>query len=79
LVNLAAFYAVENNEVMVESCLRDAIEAAPNWFKPHWLLAQVLARANRQNEAILEARRAVECDGGKNPEVTQTLRFLEGQ
>ncbi|HEV8148113.1 MAG TPA: O-antigen ligase family protein [Bryobacteraceae bacterium] len=79
LVNLAAFYAVENNVVMVERCLRDAIQAAPNWFKPHWLLAQVLARANRQNEAILEARRAVECDGGKNPEVTQTLRFVEGR
>jgi hypothetical protein len=76
LVNLAAFYAVDNNEVMVERCLRDAIEAAPNWFKPHWLLAQVLARAKMQNEAIFEARRAVELDGGKNPEVGQTLKLL---
>ena len=77
LVNLAAFYAVENNVVMVERCLRDAIDAAPNWFKPHWLLAQVLARGKMQNEAIFEARRAVECDGGKDPEVRQTLDLLE--
>lgn len=76
LINLAAFYAVENNAVMVEWCLRDAIEAAPNWFKPHWLLAQVLARGKMQNEAIFEARRAVELDGGKNPEVRQTLNLL---
>lgn len=77
LVNLAAFYAVENNAPMVEKCLRDAIEAAPNWFKSHWLLAQVLARGKLQNEAILEARRAVELDGGKNPEVRQTLDLLQ--
>ncbi len=77
LVNLAAFYAIENNALMVERCLRDAVYAAPNWFKSHWLLAQVLARAGLQNEAILEARRAVECDGGKDAEVSQTLILLE--
>jgi tetratricopeptide (TPR) repeat protein len=77
LVNLAAFYAVENNAPMVERCLREAAQAAPNWFKSHWLLAQVLARDGRREEALREARLAVQLDGGKDPEVAQTLAELE--
>jgi O-antigen ligase len=77
LVNLAAFYAVENNAPMVERCLREAAQFAPNWFKSHWLLAQVLARDGRREEALREARLAVQLDGGKDPEVAQTLARLE--
>jgi len=75
-VNLAAFYATENNAPGVEQSLRDAIAVAPNWFKPHWLLAQVLAREGRLAEAETEARMAVERDGGNNPEVTRTWEQL---
>ncbi len=76
LVNLAAFYAARDDAPAVESSLREAIAAAPNWFKPHWLLAQVLAREGRAAEAEAEARAAVDRDGGKNPEVSQVMEQL---
>lgn len=78
-VNLAAFYATQNNAADVEKSLRAAIAAAPNWFKPHWLLAQVLARDGRLAEAETEARAAVERDGGKDPEVTRTWEQLRAR
>jgi O-antigen ligase len=77
LINLAAFRSMVDDARGVEQTLRVAIAAAPNWFKPHWLLAQVLARDGRMVEAEAEARAAVERDGGKDPEVTQTLEQLQ--
>ena len=37
--------------------LRSAIECAPNWFKPHWLLAEVLRAGGRMEEARADLRR----------------------
>ena len=71
--NLAAFYARKNDFVHTEASLRAAISFAPNWFKTHWMLAQVLQAASRLKEAEAEAVIAVTLDGGKHPEVTGTL------
>ena len=71
--NLAAFYARKNDFMHTEESLRAAISFAPNWFKTHWMLAQVLQAASRLKEAEMEAALAVELDGGKHPEVTGTL------
>jgi cytochrome c-type biogenesis protein CcmH/NrfG len=57
----------------VESSLRRAIAANPNWFKPHWMLAQQLRRESRLEEAGKEAALAAELDSGHHPEVAQTL------
>jgi len=75
--NLAALFAAENNVAATERSLRNAIAWAPNWFKPHWSLAQLLDMTNRHAEALLEAQSAVERDGGRDPEVGETLRKLE--
>jgi O-antigen ligase len=74
--NLAAFYARENDFSRTEQSLRAAIDRAPNWFKTHWMLAQVLAARLRLNEAETEAATAVALDGGKHPEVTATLERI---
>ncbi|MGH9559805.1 MAG: hypothetical protein ACRD30_11255, partial [Bryobacteraceae bacterium] len=79
LVNLAAFRAASNDPAGVEHCLRRAIAAGPNWFKPHWLLAEVLAHEGRIKEAIAEAQAAFDRDGGQHPEVKQTLDRLHGR
>jgi len=71
--NLAAYYARRSDFAHTEQCLRTSISYAPNWFKPHWMLAQVLQAAGRPQEAELEALSAVELDGGKHAEVTATL------
>jgi Tfp pilus assembly protein PilF len=75
--NLATLQAGNNDAAGVERSLRNAIACAPNWFKPHWTLAQVLELDKRHSEALAEARAAVERDGGHHPEVTETLRKLE--
>jgi O-antigen ligase len=74
--NLAAFAAIRNDHRAMEAALRTAVAAAPNWFKPHWTLARLLAETNRLDEARAEALRAVDLDAGKNPQVGETARQL---
>ncbi|MBI3666437.1 MAG: O-antigen ligase family protein [Acidobacteria bacterium] len=77
--NLAAFYAVQNDFAGAEQSLRAAIAWAPRWFKPHWMLAQVLEQAGRSKEAEGEARRAVELDASKDSAVTQTWQRIRAR
>lgn len=74
--NLATLFAAGNDAVSIEHSLRNAMAWAPNWFKPHWTLAQLLAMTGRPEEALAEASAAVERDGGRDAEVTQTQRQL---
>jgi tetratricopeptide (TPR) repeat protein len=74
--SLAMLYAAKNDPAGVESSLRAAIQSAPNWFKPHWMLARVLALQGRLKEANLEADAAIERNGGKNQEVLETLQEI---
>jgi putative inorganic carbon (HCO3(-)) transporter len=74
--HLAMLHASQNDQAAVERDLRNAIACAPNWFKPHWALAQLLQMTDRHTEALVEAAAAVDLDGGKNPEVTATLLAL---
>ena len=76
--NLAAFNARRNDFPATERSLRSAISYAPNWFKTHWMLAQVLQAAGRLKEAEAEAATAVQLDGGKHAEVTSTLEHIRG-
>jgi hypothetical protein len=71
--NLAIFFATQNDAANVERSLRNAILWAPNWFKPHWTLSKLYSTQQRLQEAETEARLAVELNGGKDREVTQTL------
>lgn len=71
--NLAQLSATRNDAAGAERALRSAIAAHPNWFKPHWTLAQLLVLLGRGPEASAEAALAVQLDAGKHPEVQQTL------
>jgi len=77
--HLASLYAQVNNHKDAEKSLRGAIASAPNWFKPHWMLAQVLRAGGRNVEALAEAELAVLLDAGKHSEVSETLRQLRGR
>jgi O-antigen ligase len=74
--SLSALRASQNDSAGTESCLRSAIAAHPNWFKPHWILAQVLHAEGRNNEARHEALTAIDLDANKHPEVAQTLQGI---
>jgi len=77
--SLAMLYAARNDAGNSEKCLRAAIAASPNWFKPHWTLAQVLRLESRLPEAEGEAAAAVDLNGGKNAEVARTLEEIRTQ
>jgi putative inorganic carbon (hco3(-)) transporter len=72
-LNLAVFYGRQNDYAHTEQSLRAAIDCAPNSYKPHWLLAEVLWTGKRLSEASVEAEKAADLNGGKDPEVTRTL------
>jgi O-antigen ligase len=74
--NLAQIASQREDYVTTDSSLRKAIDAHPNWFKPHWMLAQELSLMDRNREAEQQAALAVELDGGHHPEVAQTLRDI---
>lgn len=74
--NVAELYAAQNNRPRTEAALESAIAAHPRWFKPHWILAQVLLLSARPDEARRQAEIAVDLNGGKNPEVAATLRQI---
>jgi O-antigen ligase len=76
LLNLAALESANNDAAGVERTLREAIEAAPMYFKSHWLLAQVLELEGRTAEARAEAQAAVDRDGSKHAEVAATWERL---
>ena len=71
--NLAIISGLNNNGPRLEECVRGAIAANPNWYKPHWTLAQVLTAEGRVDQARREAELAAELDGGKHPEVARIL------
>jgi hypothetical protein len=77
--SLAALYASQNDAAGVERSLRAAIAANPNWFKPHWTLAQVLLVEGRVEEAARQAALAAELNAGKNPEVARTLEEIRAR
>jgi len=75
--NLAMLKAESNDVHGVERALRNSIACAPNWFKPRWALAQLLAMTNRRNEALTEAELAVQLDGNHDAEVIGTWKMLQ--
>jgi tetratricopeptide (TPR) repeat protein len=77
LYNLAFVASQEGDLQMVEQSLRAAIAAAPNWYQPYWMLAQVLGASGRLSEAIPLADRATELSGGNNAEVNAVRQSLE--
>jgi tetratricopeptide (TPR) repeat protein len=77
--NLAMLLAEQNDAAGAERSLRNAIAWAPNWFKPHWALARLLMLTGHGDEAVGEARLALQCDGGRDPEVNETWKQLQAQ
>jgi tetratricopeptide (TPR) repeat protein len=77
--NLATLHSRQNDFARTEQCLRAAIGSSPNWFKPHWMLAQVLLAEDRRKEALEEARLATDLNGGKDPEVAAVLEQIKKQ
>ena len=63
---VAWLHAREGDMPRTEQSLRAAIRSAPNWYKPHWMLAEVLHSQGRTAEARAEAERAAYLSAGKS-------------
>ncbi len=74
--NLAIFTALHNDVTGTRATLLEASRISPNWFKPHWILAELCARQGNLSEARAEAQRAVRLDAAKNREVIATSERL---
>ena len=66
---VAWLHARSGDVPLTEQSLRASIACSPNWFKPHWMLAQILRREGRMEEARAEEERAAYLNAGKNPVV----------
>ena len=71
--NLAQLAATRNDSAGMETSLRAALQAAPNWFKPHWALARLFFAEGRIPEAQAEAQRVAELYSGTDAEVSASL------
>jgi O-antigen ligase len=77
--NLAVFFGIQNDAARAEQALRRAILISPNWYKPRWMLAQVLRHGGRFQEAGQQAALAVDLNGGKTPEVLRTAEQMRAE
>jgi len=77
--NLAEFTAAQNDVRGTRMALTQATEAAPKWFKPHWAMAELLARTGDTANARMEADRAASLDANRNPEFSRALAQLKAR
>ena len=74
--NLAMFAAAYSDSRGAEQALRGAIDAAPNWYRPHWALANYLKLTGRVEEARVQMERAAYLSAGKVSQVGESLRTI---
>ncbi|HVW84151.1 MAG TPA: O-antigen ligase family protein, partial [Bryobacteraceae bacterium] len=75
--NLAMFTAAQNDTAGTAAALRKASAIAPEWFKPHWILAKALSRSGERSLALHEAQRARSLNHNRDAEVTRTVSDIE--
>jgi tetratricopeptide (TPR) repeat protein len=61
------------------AALHGAVELAPSYARPRWLLGNALLRAGQREEAYEELRRAAESDPSLYPNLVQTLWYDSGR
>lgn len=76
-VELAILYAADGKLDDCENALRAAIRAAPQWYRPHWNLAELLIQRGRSTEAIQEADLALDLVGNNEPDVRERCMAIK--
>jgi len=74
--NLAQFTAAVNDVRGTGNALAMASQAAPNWFKPHWAMAELLSKTGDAAGSRAEAERAVSLAATHDVEVSRALSRL---
>ncbi len=76
-VRLASLYVVANRFSEARGALHDAARAAPQWYRPHYLLAELLLQQGQKQDAAREARAALLLGAREHPEITQRCLQIE--
>ncbi len=76
-VHLASLCVLQGRWAEAEQALAAAIRAAPEWYRPHWLLAELLSQQGRRSEAAGQARLALLLGGREHPDVLQRCLAIE--
>lgn len=71
-------HAAAGDEAAGLGALRRAVELAPHYSQPRWLLGNALLRAGRNEEAFAELRLAADADAGLRPQVFNLAWQLYG-
>jgi len=73
LYQSAMLAIVANDFPRAKAKLQAAIDAAPTWYRPRMMLASVLWRSGKNQDAAREASLALKCAGRDAPDVKQAL------
>ena len=73
---LALLHTSSGNHKRAREALAMAIDLAPRWYKPHWLLARVLTEQGFVDQGLREAELAAWLNWGHDSEVKATLEAL---
>ncbi len=72
LVHLASLHVLQGKPREAQADLEAAVQAAPGWYRPRWLLAVLLAQQGRHREAAGQAAAALERGARRHPEIAKT-------
>ncbi|OFV95490.1 MAG: hypothetical protein A3H28_15790 [Acidobacteria bacterium RIFCSPLOWO2_02_FULL_61_28] len=71
-VHLASLQVLQGKQAEAQASLAAAIEAAPAWYRPRWLLAVLLAENGELRRAAEQAEAALERGARTHPEIAAT-------
>jgi len=76
LFNVAALHWTAGEMEQADAATRAALLCAPNWYKPHWLMAEILHARGQTGEAATEFRRAEFLAGPHEPDLEEASRRI---
>ena len=78
LVHLASLEVLQGKQQEAQASLTSAMEAAPSWYRPRWLLAVLLASKGQLRQAAEQASAALDLGARIHPEIADScLRILD--
>ena len=76
LVHRASIEVLRGREQEARASLESAIEEAPSWYRPRWLLAVLLAGRGELSRAAEQAGTALELGAEVHPEIADSCRRI---
>jgi O-antigen ligase/predicted GH43/DUF377 family glycosyl hydrolase len=76
LVHRASLEVLQGKQQEAQASLTSAIDAAPSWYRPRWLLAVLLASQGQLRQAAEQATAALDLGAGIHPEIADSCQRI---